>query len=97
MSRVLKIDPPIVGIFGNINKHEVFQLLGKITDSLKEKVCNYFMKRVLGEAAGVKKKNKFASPTNILSKAGVVFSLGGDGTFLNTAQIVGDRTIPILG
>ncbi len=97
MSRVLKIDPPIVGIFGNINKPEVFQLLGKITDSLKENGFDYFIERVLGEAAGVKKKNKFASPTNILSKAGVVFSLGGDGTFLNTAQIVGDRNIPILG
>lgn len=92
-----KIDPPVVGIFGNINKPEVFQLLGRITDSLKENGFDYFIERVLGKAAAVKTKSKLASPTKILSNSGVVFSLGGDGTFLNTAQIVGDRNIPILG
>jgi NAD+ kinase len=47
-TRALKIDPQVVGIFGNIFKPEVF-------------------------------------------------SLGGDVTFLSTAQIVGNRNIPILG
>lgn len=96
-SRNLKINPPVVGIFGNINKPEVFQLLRGITDTLTENGFDYYIERILGEAAGIKKKSKIASPNKILSKAGVVFSLGGDGTFLNTAQIVGDRNIPILG
>ncbi|NNE35630.1 MAG: ATP-NAD kinase [Rhodothermales bacterium] len=34
---------------------------------------------------------------DVAAAADIVLSFGGDGTFLNTAHIVGDRAIPILG
>jgi len=95
-SRNNEIDPPVVGIFGNIHKPEVFGLLGEIITTLKANGFDYVIERVLSKVAGLK-HYKTSTPADILSKAGVIFSLGGDGTFLNTAQIVGNRNIPILG
>ncbi|MBX7043158.1 MAG: NAD(+)/NADH kinase [Ignavibacteria bacterium] len=92
-----KIEPPVAGIFGNLYKPEVFSLIDGITEALELNGFSYFIDRDLAKAAGIRSTRNTASAKSIISKAGVVLSLGGDGTFLSTAQKVGGTDIPILG
>lgn len=92
-----RIEPGVVGIFGNTSKPEVFSLIERIGSSLNSVGFEFIVDKSLAKAAKLPRKFVTGTPSNILSRSGVVFSLGGDGTFLNTAQIVGDTGIPILG
>lgn len=88
---------PVAGIFGNTYKPEVFTFLKKVTSALKTADFDYLIDSNLAKAAGLKNLKEIVAPKVLLSRASVVLSLGGDGTFLNTAQIVGSKDIPILG
>ncbi len=85
------------GIFGNINKEEVLKLLLEIVKYLEILKENFFIDENLAKVSPPLVKKYSASPAEILKKSDVILSLGGDGTFLNTARIVGRNNIPILG
>lgn len=85
------------GIFGNTTKPEVKRLLVEIVDYLVEQEINFMIDESLADSVSMKLKKYSAKENKILSKASYIFSLGGDGTFLNTARIVGSKNIPILG
>lgn len=85
------------GIFGNTSKEEVFDLLAEIVNDLIKLKKNFLIDNSLAQVSTSKVKKYSASPKKILSEADFIFSLGGDGTFLNTARIVGSKNIPILG
>lgn len=85
------------GIFGNVKKEEVSVLLIEIVEELLRLKKNLLIDESLVEVNS-SFLNKFAtSQKEILNKSDFIFSLGGDGTFLSTARIVGNTNIPILG
>ncbi len=88
---------PTIGIFGNTSKKDVSELLTGIVDDLTILNKNFLIDDELLNVCSSKLKKYSASQKQILSRANYIFSLGGDGTFLNTARIVGNKNIPILG
>jgi NAD+ kinase len=85
------------GIFGNTNKEEVSKLLIKIVGNLVKLKKKFLIDNDLAKASSSDLRKYASSQKNILNKSDYIFSLGGDGTFLNTARIVGNNNIPILG
>jgi len=86
-----------LGIFGNTSKEEVSRLFGEIVSFLKAAGINFLIDHSLAKSEGYKDSRHVAAPNTILKKVDYILSLGGDGTFLNTARIVGNKLIPILG
>jgi len=86
-----------LGIIGNTSKDEVSKLLTEIVDYLVEMKISFLVDESIGNVTSVKMRKYSANQGKILSEANCILSLGGDGTFLNTARIVGNRNIPILG
>jgi len=86
-----------IGIFGNIQKEEVSKLLNEIAGHLINCRINFLASDELVKMSSPKLKKYSATSKEILKKADIILSLGGDGTFLNTSRIVSDKNIPILG
>lgn len=86
-----------LGVFGNTAKEEVSLLLKKIIVYLKKSNINFLIDENLSAGLPGKWKNHFKPHSKILEVSDYIISLGGDGTFLNTARIVGDKNIPIAG
>lgn len=86
-----------LGIFGHTSKQEVSKLLIEIVRYLEKININFLIDdNLVNVSPGILKKH-FVSHKEVLKKSDFIFSLGGDGTFLNTARLVGDKNIPILG
>ena len=86
-----------LGIFGNSTKVDVSVLLTEIIQFLESANINFLVDENLSGIFDGKVSKHFSSPAFILKKSDFILSLGGDGTFLNTARIVGNKNIPILG
>lgn len=86
-----------LGIFGNTNKEEVSVLLSEIILYLESLKINFLVDESLAGIFPGKVKKYFTTSSKILKSSDFILSLGGDGTFLNTAGIVGNKDIPILG
>ena len=86
-----------LGIFGNTTKEEVSDLLSGILIFLESMNINFLVHESLAGIFPGKKKKYFTTSREILKNSDFILSLGGDGTFLNTASIVGNKDIPILG
>lgn len=86
-----------LGIFGNTSKEEVSVLLSGIIKFLESGNIKFLADESLADIYSGKSKKNFTSQSEILKKSDFILSLGGDGTFLNTARIVGNNNIPILG
>lgn len=89
----------IFGITGNIEKENLYDVIKDICGFLLKNKTEFFIDSKLFNKSKANSFKKFAASINsILKKKDVILlSLGGDGTFLNTARIVGNRNIPILG
>ncbi|MDZ4711021.1 MAG: NAD(+)/NADH kinase [bacterium] len=90
-------DKLVFGIFGNTSKKEVKKLLDDIVGYLKKSGIDFLIDEDLVKETSPHLKKNSASPKVMFSKADYIFSLGGDGTFLNTAKLTGRNNIPILG
>lgn len=86
-----------IGIFGNSGKAEVKDLLSEIINILSVRKINFLIDKELSIYLSAKNKKHSATAGQILDESDYILSLGGDGTFLNTARKVGNRDIPILG
>jgi NAD+ kinase len=90
------------GIRGNINKAELPEIAVSLIRELDEKGIKYFVEK---KTAGIiHEKSGFKIPAELLKKddelpdvSDFLVSIGGDGTFLSTAKLVGDKDIPIIG
>lgn len=90
------------GIRGNINKQGLSDIIVSIIKFLERKKINYAVEK---EAYSlIKTKNKYSLPqkrivtdSDIARKCDYLISVGGDGTFLYSAKIVGRKNIPIIG
>ncbi len=86
-----------LGIFGNTTKPEVLRLLIEVVDYLLCNNINFNIDESLSAVTSAKLKKHIKKTKYILDKSDFILSFGGDGTFLNTARIVGDTNTPILG
>lgn len=90
------------GIRGNINKEELPEIAAELIKELHEKNISYFVEKQLAEfihnKLGLKiPKELLKKDRDILEVSDFLISIGGDGTFLSTAKLVGNKNIPIIG
>ena len=86
------------GILGNTKSHNIENVLNNLINFLIQKKVDFFIDKdldVLLEKNSLKKY--LYSQSTILKSSDLIISIGGDGTFLNTARVVGNNNIPILG
>ncbi len=83
-----------VGIIAKKNKKEAAQIVAEIAPWLTEKGVVPLIDRETAAKAGLSSE---LSPEEIPAQADGMIVLGGDGTLLYAARLMGDREIPILG
>ncbi len=88
----------IYGITGNKNKENICSVLNLIVSHLTEIKVEFYIDEPLKEHINSNKyKDRVIPLKKIIEKCNILLSLGGDGTFLNTARLIGKSNIPILG
>ncbi|HEY5536569.1 MAG TPA: NAD(+)/NADH kinase [Ignavibacteria bacterium] len=86
------------GILGNFRKENTLPVLTDLLHFLKDNHIDFVIEKKLGSLFHNSLYKKYTdSINNLLKKSDIIISLGGDGTFLNTASVVGAKGIPILG
>jgi NAD+ kinase len=86
------------GIIGNSTKKNLGNVLNTLLNFFEKKNINYILQDILKTIVSNKKQIKNLKNLNyLLDNSDIIISLGGDGTFLNTARTVGRKQIPILG
>jgi NAD+ kinase len=87
-----------IGIFANTKKSQVKKVLSNFFDQISGRsytcVISENLKNFLRK---VPPFIKIKSLNMLLKSSDLIASFGGDGTILNTAQLVGRKEIPILG
>lgn len=88
----------VFGILGNPGKENIEVVLNDIITFFKTNKIDFAVEKKL---YSLLRNSTFKKHTDtiagLLKKSDMIISLGGDGTFLNTAHITGDSGIPILG
>jgi len=88
----------VFGILGNPGKENIEVVLNDIITFFKTNKIDFVVeKKLYSLLRNSTFKNHTDSIVGLLKKSDMIISLGGDGTFLNTAHITGDSGIPILG
>ncbi len=91
-----------VAVFGNIYKHGFFGSFNELLQVLDKQHVDVLLCEDLYDAI-LEKKQVLPSKYTVIKKsdtnfdADLAFSVGGDGTFLKTAEAIADRNIPIMG
>jgi len=92
----------IFGIYGNITKAKLHEVVVKLCTSLKKDKINYIvdsrLAKIISSQSGFKfRTSEHSELKSIVSKCDFIISIGGDGTFLTTAKYVGNKGVPIIG
>lgn len=85
------------GIFGNSSKDSVKKIISKLSKYFEKNGIEYFISKDLNQQGSDLSKLRFFDDRYIIKNSDIIISLGGDGTFLNTARIIGKKGIPIIG
>ena len=90
------------GIYGNITKTKLAEVVLKLCRSLKKEKISCILDKKLAAIITSKYNFKFSSSERCAAKSlaascDFIISFGGDGTFLTTAKLVGSKGIPIIG
>jgi len=80
-------------ILGNVKKEGVVEKTRELIDLLDKNGVEWFLEDVTAESLGL----KGYEPENIPKNADILMVLGGDGTMLRAARVVGEKEIPIVG
>jgi len=83
------------GIIGNIDKPATKEVAANLLDYLKKKRAPFVVHESLAKLLGV--SDSAVAEQDLPGKCTMLIALGGDGTMLSTARIIGQRGIPILG
>jgi NAD+ kinase len=91
-----------VGIYGKkfdkLNENAVVELITKLQQSNIEISVNESFYELIKEKIALSKEiTTFSASRHIVDKINFLFSLGGDGTLLETLSLVKGSGIPILG
>ena len=89
-----------IAIFGNLHRTELGHQISQLIDFFRDKniviLMDEYMENYIRETLKISFENvELISGDNFT--ANLALSIGGDGTFLNTAARIGDKNIPILG
>ncbi|MCD6219713.1 NAD(+)/NADH kinase [Candidatus Calescamantes bacterium] len=84
-----------IGIILNTSKEEAIRSTHKIVDLLKKAGLEYFLLRE--EAMKCDLSRVGLEKEDFLKKISYLLTIGGDGTLLRGARLVGGKNIPILG
>ena len=91
------------GIVGNLDKKEVPGILSDLLRNVKNGEMEFLLHEDLAKAARHEKGKtelqgaRALSEQKLLKEADMLITLGGDGTILRAARMVGEHKIPILG
>jgi NAD+ kinase len=86
------------GIIGNINKPDIEKVLSDLLSFLtKEKIDFFADKDLISKIKKAEFKKRCFTSAEVVKNSEVIISLGGDGTFLHTARLVGKKETPIFG
>lgn len=91
------------GVIGNLSKPNIKTVASDLFSYLKEKKIPVSVHEELGKwynAQGLSpeiKSEAIVSETELPKSCDILLSLGGDGTMLTAARIVGQTSVPILG
>jgi len=83
-----------IGIIGKLSGKEAFQVARELTNWLKNKDVEVYVEEELGR--GIEHPN-LTPKVKLPELIDLVLVLGGDGTLLDAARIVGSYGIPIIG
>lgn len=91
-----------VGIFGKSLSRDGIVYLQQLIDKLKNENCSLNIYKpyfdIIKDRISIKCKNRtFANHLELKDNADILFSIGGDGTLLDTIAFVRDSGIPVLG
>ncbi len=99
-----KFTPPnnlIVGILGNAEKSSTCETAFELIKILDERKIGFRVQKTIGEQIksrwGYDPSNSAIDDLHIPVEADIIVSLGGDGTILRAARLVGAMNKPILG
>lgn len=85
-----------IAVFGNWYKRSTLEEVAHILDFMESRGVTVLLSQELRDEMNLRDKYApFNTETN--DEVDFVLSVGGDGTFLYTASVVGDKNIPILG
>ena len=86
------------GLIANYQKPELWDLVPRLVDWLLERdVPVAITDRLVGPAYQPPEAVKVYPASTIVKHVDIVLSIGGDGTILSTARIIGRAKVPILG
>ncbi|MGA2668421.1 MAG: NAD(+)/NADH kinase [Ignavibacteria bacterium] len=90
------------GIRGNIYNKELPGVALDLVKKLISKKVDFLLDRNLAKLIHTtynydNSKIQQGDNKKLLAESDIIISIGGDGTFLTTAKLVGDRDIPIIG
>ncbi len=87
-----------IGIRGNISKNSIGASIALIVSELKKKNVSFALDTELRKVLPKSYRSSLFMPfKKLLRSSDIIISIGGDGTFLNTARLVGKSGVPILG
>ena len=85
-----------IAIFGNWYKKSTLDEVAHVLDFMESRGVEVLLSQELRDEMNL--REKYAPYTSDTKKyVDFALSIGGDGTFLYTASVIGERSIPILG
>ncbi len=85
-----------IAVFGNWYKKSTLEEVAHVLDFMESRGVEVLLAQELRDEMNLRDKYHPYTPTTD-RYVDFALSIGGDGTFLYTASVVGDRSIPILG
>lgn len=90
------------GIRGNINKEQLADVAFNLLKELDKKSVSYVIEKQIAGLVTANYKYKLSpeiicKDKDLADNCDFMLSIGGDGTFLSTAKLVGDKNVPIIG
>ncbi|MBM4338434.1 MAG: NAD(+) kinase [Deltaproteobacteria bacterium] len=89
-----------IGIIAKQNKPEAVNITGQLVEWLQSRGIDVYIEEGLGEAVRATTKGPWLSgikKEEIPNHAEMIIVLGGDGTLLSVARLMGKHEVPILG
>lgn len=88
------------GIIGNLAKESLYEIVLNLVNQLECEKIQFFVQEEIANEIEKRFSRRIEPKLNLmdlLEKADIIVSFGGDGTILSTARLVGHRELPILG
>ena len=91
------------GIVGNLQKKELPNVVRELLNRVREESVQFLISASVAKAVGrivgksALRGTRVVNEKSLLAESDLIIALGGDGTILETARLVGSHETPILG